>query len=302
MRLSALTTPASIFVPPRSTPTTSGPPSDLAIFQRSQPDLTTARHCRRPDDSTGPGRASEWNKARQIEAGGSSASAARISASSAAPIVSCSIRPMSDPFERRPAVDEDAPSLGEGLVDDPADFKVDLAGRLLAARQLGAAGGRGVGRISAVALPAQDGAHAELQDHAADDRGGPAEVAGAAVGRLAQRDLLGQRAPQQAADRVLERGPGVQQAVVLGAVERVAERAGAAADDRDLVDRIGAREGCGRPARGRPRGTAIRIFSSGRSSRCRFSGPAIRRSMPFLEFRLADVVLAPPAPPGARPR
>ncbi len=65
--------------------------------------------------------------------------------------------------------------------------------------------------------------------------GGPLEVAGAAVGDFAVDDLLGDRAAEQAADGVLEPALGVQEPVVLGPVHRVAERAVAPAEDRDLV-------------------------------------------------------------------
>ena len=71
----------------------------------------------------------------------------------------------------------------------------------------------------AVADPAQARAHAELGDHPPGDLRGPLEVAGAAVGRLAERDLLGERAAEQAADRVSERQlAGVEEPVLLGAV------------------------------------------------------------------------------------
>ena len=148
-----------------------------------------------------------------------------------------------DCLESSAAVGEDLMRDGLGPVEDGAHFFVNLAGGVLApgVASRTAAGEEWAPAFVLVTHAAEPGAwYAELGHHLARDLRRPLEIAGAAVGDLAVDDLLGNRAAQQAADRVLEPALGMEEAVVLGAIHRVAERTIAAAEDRDLVDRVGA--------------------------------------------------------------
>ena len=81
----------------------------------------------------------------------------------------------------------------------------------------------------------QLGAHPVHRDHRAADLVDLAQVVGGAGGHLAEHDVLG-HAPAQQHDHVVEQLLlGLEVAVLLGQVERVAERL-AARDDRDAVD------------------------------------------------------------------
>ena len=80
-------------------------------------------------------------------------------------------------------------------------------------------------------------AHAELGDHAPGEVGRLLDVVAGAGGRVAEDQALRDVAAEQARDLVLELGLALEVAVLGGQGHRVAERH-AAADDRDLRDRV----------------------------------------------------------------
>ena len=96
-----------------------------------------------------------------------------------------------------------------------------------------------------VALPegqrAELVAHPELGDHAAREVGRLLDVVAGAGGRVAEHEALRDVAAEQAGDLVLELGLALQVAVLGGQGHRVAE-GHAAADDRDLGDRVALRQ------------------------------------------------------------
>ena len=82
--------------------------------------------------------------------------------------------------------------------------------------------------------------HAVAHDHAARDVGRLGEIVGGAGREVAEDELLGRPAAEQHRHLVLQLFARHQEAVLGRALDRVAERADAARDDRDLVHRIGA--------------------------------------------------------------
>ena len=135
---------------------------------------------------------------------GSNGCRSRTACSSDASRVSCSIRRVARSSSASLPPGQDRPGDLVGVVDDPADFQVDLAGGLLAPG-VGVAAASGEERAPAFVLiadPAELGAHPELGDHPPGDRRGPLEVAGGAVGDLAVDQLLGDRAGQEHPDVV----------------------------------------------------------------------------------------------------
>ena len=90
-------------------------------------------------------------------------------------------------------------------------------------------------------LRLQLGAHAVLGDHRAADLVHLLQVVGRAGGDLAEDQVLGDPPAEEHDQVVHELLLGLQVAVLLGQVERVAERA-AARDDRDAVHLLDARE------------------------------------------------------------
>ena len=154
---------------------------------------------------------------------------------------------------------------GGALHHDPLDLGVD-EDRGLLAEVLGA------GHLAAeedVLLALAEGerahpvGHAPLADHLAGHVGGLLEIVPRAGGLLLEHDLLGGAAAQQDRDAVDQVVPRVVVLVVGGELLGEAQRA-AARDDRDLVQRIGARAAGRPPGRARPRGTR---WSSSRSPR-----------------------------------
>ena len=96
-------------------------------------------------------------------------------------------------------------------------------------------------------------AHAVLLDHRAADLGDPAQVVGGAGGDAAEHDLLGDAAAEQHLQVVDQLLLGPQVAVLLGEVERVAERR-----PRGMIEIlctcVDRGQELARRARGRPRG------------------------------------------------
>ena len=84
-------------------------------------------------------------------------------------------------------------------------------------------------------------AHAVLEHHRARDRGHALEIVGGAGRDAAEHHLLGGASGQQHRDLVDQLLARADVAVLLGQVERVAERV-AARHDRDLVERVGVAE------------------------------------------------------------
>ena len=119
-------------------------------------------------------------------------------------------------------------------------------------------------------------AHAVLEHHGAGDRGHALEVVGGAGRDAAEHDLLGGTAGEQHRDLVDQLLAGADVAVLLGQVERVAERV--AARRRSSPSGSGWRRRAGaRRARGPPRGRRRRASPS-RSSRGCVWRPARTRS------------------------
>ena len=81
-------------------------------------------------------------------------------------------------------------------------------------------------------------AHPELGDHRARDVGRALQVVLRAGRDLAERDLLGRAAAEQHGELAEQVGARHQVAVLERELHRVAERAEAALDDRDLVHRV----------------------------------------------------------------
>lgn len=98
-------------------------------------------------------------------------------------------------------------------------------------------------------------------------------------------------APQQTADRVLQRRPGVQQAVLFGAVKCIAKRSVPAADDRDLVHRVGLGKFAGdQGVSGLMEGDAILLLAAKQALALFRTGD--QALDPFLELGEADGRLA----------
>ena len=126
-----------------------------------------------------------------------------------------------------------------GLVDDRPDLFVDGLGDLLAVVALLA--DLAAEEDQLVALPegqrAELVAHAELGDHPAGEVGRLLDVVAGTGRGVAEDEPLGHVAAEQSGDLVLELGLALEVAVLGRQRHRVAE-GHAAADDRDLGDRI----------------------------------------------------------------
>ena len=130
-----------------------------------------------------------------------------------------------------------------GLLDDAADLVVDLAGDLVGVVGLGgelAAEERLTAVVSEHAR-AEALRHAVAHDHLLGRLGDLLEVVGGAGRDLVEDDLLGRATAERHRHRVGELGPGGQELVLGRQRDRVAERL-AAADDRNLVDRVAVRQ------------------------------------------------------------
>ena len=90
-------------------------------------------------------------------------------------------------------------------------------------------------------LRAQLGGHAVLRDHGAGHLGGALQVVAGAGGHIVAEDLLGDAAAHEHRQLVAHLAHRVEDLVLLGDGQGVAQRA-AAADDADLVHRIGLRQ------------------------------------------------------------
>jgi hypothetical protein len=88
-------------------------------------------------------------------------------------------------------------------------------------------------------------AHAVLGDHRPRDVGGALQVVARAGRDLAERDLLGAAPAEQHGQLGLQVAAAHQVAILERQLHRVAERAEAAADDRDLVHRVEVRQQAG---------------------------------------------------------
>src|SRR4051812_36263839 len=130
-----------------------------------------------------------------------------------------------------------------GATDDAADLVVDLARDLVAVVRLG---GELAAQERLAVVVAEDAraellAHAEAHDHLLRGRRDLLEVVGRAGGDLLEDDLLRGTAAEGHRHRVVELGARREELVLLRHRDRVAQRL-AAADDRDLVDRVGVLE------------------------------------------------------------
>ena len=113
----------------------------------------------------------------------------------------------------------------QAFVDDPLDFLVDLAGRLLAV-VLHPRHVRADHKRAAIAFAIVDAAqptHAEIHHHAAGDFGRPLEVVLRAARHVVEDHFFGHRAAQEHLDAALELALGHQEAVLLGPLHRVAQ-------------------------------------------------------------------------------
>src|SRR3954468_150907 len=133
-------------------------------------------------------------------------------------------------------------ALVRGL-DDAADLVVDLARDLIGVVGLGRelAAQEGLAVVVAEDARTELLAHAETHDHLLGRRRDLLEVVRRAGGDLAEDDLLGRAAAERHGQVVGELGLGGEELVLLRHRDRVAQGL-AAADDRDLVDRIGVLE------------------------------------------------------------
>ena len=170
---------------------------------------------------------------------------------------------------------EDLARLVVGVGDDALDFGVDLLGghlrvepALLHHRHVEET--RAL--LAFVVDRAERVAHAELGDHRPRDVGGALEVVLRAGRDFAERDLLGGPAAEQHRELAQQVGPRHQVAILERQLHRVAQRAEAALDDRDLVHRIEAGNDRSRRWRGRIRGTR-RSRAPSCSSRASSRGP-----------------------------
>ena len=130
-----------------------------------------------------------------------------------------------------------------GVLDDAADLVVDLARDLVGVVGLG---GELAAEERLAAVVAEDAraealGHPEAHHHLLRGLGHLLEVVGGAGGDLAEDDLLGGAAAQGHRHRVGQLGAGGEELVLGRQADRVAERL-AAADDRDLVDRVAVRQ------------------------------------------------------------
>ena len=126
-----------------------------------------------------------------------------------------------------------------GLLDDAADLVVDLARDLVRVVGLGGELAAEEGQRAVVAEDAGAEAlgHPVAHHHLLRRLGHLLEVVGGAGGDLAEDDLLRGAAAERHRHRVAELGAGGEELVLARERDRVAERL-AAADDRDLVDRV----------------------------------------------------------------
>src|SRR4051794_20397249 len=150
---------------------------------------------------------------------------------------------LGDDLERVLALGQDVLGALVRALDDAADLVVDLAGDLVGVVGLGGE------------LPAQERhpvivaeharaealAHAEAHDHLLGRRGDLLEVVGRAGRDLLEDDLLRGAAAERHGHRVVELGARGEELVLLRHRDRVAQGL-PAADDRDLVHRVGVLE------------------------------------------------------------
>src|SRR4051794_286950 len=150
---------------------------------------------------------------------------------------------LGDDLERVLALGEDVlGALMRGL-DDPADLVVDLAGDLVGVVRLGGelAAQERLAVVVAEHARAEALAHAEAHDHLLGRRGDLLEVVRGAGRDLVEDDLLRGAAAEGHGHRVVELGARGEELVLLRHRDGVAQGL-PAADDRDLVDRVGVLE------------------------------------------------------------
>src|SRR6201747_968663 len=140
-----------------------------------------------------------------------------------------------DPVEFVAALAEQALGGLVGALDDAADLAGDLVGVVRLGGELAAE--EGLTAVVAEDAGAESLGHAEPHHHLLCRLGHLFEVVGGAGGDLAEDDLLGGAAAQGHRHRVGQLGAGGEELVLGRQADRVAERL-AAADDRDLVDRV----------------------------------------------------------------
>jgi hypothetical protein len=136
-------------------------------------------------------------------------------------------------------------ALERGL-DHGSHGVVDALRRLRA----GALGGHGGGRFGqegrGLAHPGyrtQIGIHAEAQHHVVREVGRLGQVVGGAGRGLAEHQLLGRAPGRQHCQAVEQFATALHMAVLRGALQRAAQRADVARDDRHLVHAVRARQG-----------------------------------------------------------
>src|SRR4051794_17740114 len=150
---------------------------------------------------------------------------------------------LGDDLERALVVGEDVLGALVRRLDDAADLVVDLAGDLVGVVGLGRelAAQERLAVVVAEDARAEALAHAEAHDHLLGRRRDLLEVVGGAGRDLAEDDLLRGAAAEGHRHRVVELGARREELVLGRHRDRVAQRL-AAADDRDLVDRVGVLE------------------------------------------------------------